>query len=745
MSVFVHLTNPNKLNLNLNMRFSLLCLLFLINLHSYATTKKRPETKGTNPISALTKKNLDYVLHVKKATSTIKLDGKIDEQDWKDAEKAKDFHLVLPVDTGLAKSPSEVVMTYDDKAFYLGVTFFDTVPGKRITESFRRDFVFGNNDNFLVFFDTFLDQTNGFSFGNSVSGAKWDGTQSNGATVNLNWDCKWDSKTVQYPDRWVTEMRIPFRSIRFRSGTDRWYVNFSRLDLKTNEKSAWAPVPRQFATASLAYAGVLQWDKPLPKSPMMFSVIPYIFGGISRDFEHGSATKYRKDFGFDAKLGLSTSMNLDLTYNPDFSQAEVDQQVTNLDRFELFFPEKRQFFLENSDLFSNYGFANVTPFFSRRIGLDAPVLAGARLSGKLDNNWRLGILDMQTEKTADQLSRNFMVASLQRKVFSRSNIGLILVNKEYTNEPGAQNYNRIAGIDYNLASANNVWSGKFFYHKSFSPENPGKQYAQGASLIYNSRRIHAAMSQSSVGENYRAETGYVRRTGYNLLNPEFSLLWVPNKKVVSHGIVTTANYYFSPKYSQMDHEVSAMYKVEFSSRAILDAGIKDYYTMLMQDFDPTHVSKTVLLKGTDYSYRVGFIDFISDTRDLFNYSGTFSKGSFYNGNITTFGGQATYRYQPYLNMTFNFSYNDINLPGNFEHARFWLLGPKIDLTLSEKVFFQSYIQYNEQIDNMNINLRFQWRYKPVSDLFIVYTDNYYTGNWTSRNRALVLKLSYWFN
>jgi len=745
MSVFVHLTNPNKLNLNLNMRFSLLCLLFLINLHSYSTNKIGPETKGTKPISALTKKNLDYVLHVKKATSTIKLDGKIDEQDWKDAEKAKDFHLVLPVDTGLAKSPSEVVMTYDDKAFYLGVTFFDTVPGKRITESFRRDFVFGNNDNFLVFFDTFLDQTNGFSFGNSVSGAKWDGTQSNGATVNLNWDCKWDSKTVQYPDRWVTEMRIPFRSIRFRSGTDRWYVNFSRLDLKTNEKSAWAPVPRQFATASLAYAGVLQWDKPLPKSPMMFSVIPYIFGGISRDFEHGSATKYRKDFGFDAKLGLSTSMNLDLTYNPDFSQAEVDQQVTNLDRFELFFPEKRQFFLENSDLFSNYGFANVTPFFSRRIGLDAPVLAGARLSGKLDNNWRLGILDMQTEKTADQLSRNFMVASLQRKVFSRSNIGLILVNKEYTNEPGAQNYNRIAGIDYNLASANNVWSGKFFYHKSFSPENPGKQYAQGASLIYNSRRIHAAMSQSSVGENYRAETGYVRRTGYNLLNPEFSLLWVPNKKVVSHGIVTTANYYFSPKYSQMDHEVSAMYKVEFSSRAILDAGIKDYYTMLMQDFDPTHVSKTVLLKGTDYSYRVGFIDFISDTRDLFNYSGTFSKGSFYNGNITTFGGQATYRYQPYLNMTFNFSYNDINLPGNFEHARFWLLGPKLDLTLSEKVFFQSYVQYNEQVDNMNINLRFQWRYKPVSDLFIVYTDNYYTGNWTSRNRALVVKLSYWFN
>lgn len=727
------------------MRLITLCLFVLVNVLAFGENKNKPAYNGLKSDPVVTKKNLDYILHVKKAEGPIKIDGQINEPDWEVAERAKDFKLVLPVDSGLAKSPSEVVMTYDDKAFYVGFTFFDTIPGKRIMESFRRDFIFNNNDNFLAFFDTFLDQTNGFSFGASVSGAKWDGTQSNGGSVNLNWDCKWDSKTVQYPDRWVTEMRIPFRSVRFRSGTDRWYVNFSRLDLKSNEKSAWAPVPRQFATANLAYTGVLQWDKPLPKSRMMFSVIPYVFGSVSRNFENGSGTKYRKDFGFDAKLGISTSMNLDLTYNPDFSQSEVDQQVTNLDRFELFFPEKRQFFLENSDLFSNYGFSNVTPFFSRRIGLDAPVLAGTRLSGKLDNNWRLGLLDMQTEKTTDQLSRNFLVASLQRKVFSRSNIGLIFVNKEYMDEPAARLYNRIAGIDYNLASSNNAWVGKLFYHRSFSPDNPGKQFAQGSSLIYNSRRIHAGLSQASVGQNYQAETGYVRRTGYNSFTPEFSLLWVPNKKVVSHGIVTNANYYLDPDFKQMDHELTAMYKIEFKSRAILDAGIKDLYTLLVKDFDPTHISNAVLKKGTDYSYRVGFIDFFSDTRALFNYTASFSKGSFYNGNITLFEGHATYRYQPYLNMTLNLSYTDINLPGDFEHARFLLLGPKIDLTLSDKVFFSSFVQYNEQIDNMNINLRFQWRYKPVSDLFVVYTDNYFTGDWSSRNRALVVKLSYWFN
>jgi len=219
------------------MRFCLAGILLLLNFISYSYPKQFPGLKRVQSDSIVHKNNDNYILHVKKATGPIKIDGIISESDWKSAEKATDFHLVLPVDSGLAKSPSEVVMTYDDKAFYVGVTFFDTIPGKRIVESFRRDFIFGNNDNVLVFFDTFLDQTNGFSFGASASGAKWDGTMSGGSAVNLNWDCKWDSKTVQYKDRWVTEMKIPFRSIRFKSGTDRWYVNFSRLDLKTNEKS----------------------------------------------------------------------------------------------------------------------------------------------------------------------------------------------------------------------------------------------------------------------------------------------------------------------------------------------------------------------------------------------------------------------------------------------------------------------------------------------------------------------------
>ena len=188
-----------------------------------------------------------------------------------------------------------------------------------------------------------------------------------------------------------------------------------------------------------------------------------------------------------------------------------------------------------------------------------------------------------------------------------------------------------------------------------------------------------------------------------------------------------------------------MYKAEFNNRSIADAGLKDFYVYLEDDFDPTHISDTTLLKGTDYATKVGFIDYFSDTRKLFNYSASMATGGFYSGKISMINGQMSYRFQPYLNLSVHCSYTDINLPDPFERAKFWLIGPKVDLTLSDKVFFSTFVQYNEQIENMNINMRFQWRYKPVSDLFLVYTGNYFTGDWGPRNRALVVKLSYWFN
>jgi len=690
--------------------------------------------------------NKDYIYNVKKSQSAIEINGVIDEPDWEAAQKADNFRLVLPTDTGFACQKSEIMMTYDDKALYIAQIFYDTIPGKRIMESFRPDFNFSNNDNLLIFFDTFLDQTNGFSFGASASGAKWDGLMQNGARVSLEWDAKWQSKTKQYPDKWVTEMRIPFKSVRYPVGSKMWNVNFSRLDLKSNEKSAWAPVPRQFPTASLAYTGVMKFDQPLPKPKPQISFIPYIFGSYANDYEKGTGAEYSKDFGFDAKIGISTAMNLDLTYNPNFSQVEVDRQITNIDRFELFFPEKRQFFLENNDLFAGFGYPTVTPFFSRRIGLDAPVLAGARLSGKIGNDLRIGFMNMTTRETDDFLARNFTVASIQQKVFVRSNFGFIFVNKEYFNQPADTTmYNRVAGFDYNLASKNNFWSGKLFYHRSFQPENPDKQYAQGAMLSYSTKHIQASFSQTSVGENYVAETGYVRRKGYNFLGPKIKYLFVPNKRIVSHGISFENENYFDSSYRNIEHENTISYLFDFSNMSHLEMGYKDFYVELQDNFDPTHSGEHYMPTGSEYDFGGAFITYMSTRKNMLSYSFEAAKGSYYTGNIQYIDGTVGYRIQPYINFTMNFNYTDMDLGEPFDRTKLLLVGPKLDVTFTDKLFWTTFVQYNEQIDNVNINMRVQWRYQPVSDIYLVYTDNFIPGTWTSRNRALVLKMTYWLN
>src|SRR5690606_22699283 len=284
----------------------------------------------------------------------------------------RDFHV-----TGV--QTCALPISYDDKNLYLFVTNFHGLPGPYMVESLRRDFTFGKNDNFLLFMDTFDDQTNGFSFGANAAGAQWDGLMYEGGKVDLSWDNKWNSSVKQDDEKWVFEAAIPFKTIRYKKGITKWGINFSRLDLKTTEKSSWTPVPRQFPTASLAYTGNLIWDAPPPEAGSNISVIPYVLGGASKryvsqvpnSFEYLNEelpTSYQKEIGVDAKIAITSSLNLDLTVNPDFSQVEVDRQVTNLDRFELFFPERRQFFLENADLFANFGYSTIRPFFSRRIG-----------------------------------------------------------------------------------------------------------------------------------------------------------------------------------------------------------------------------------------------------------------------------------------------------------------------------------------------------------------------------------------
>ncbi|MEN8124855.1 MAG: DUF5916 domain-containing protein [Bacteroidota bacterium] len=703
------------------------------------------------------KKNEAFRLNIRKTTFPIIIDGIANDKAWMDTDVADDFFMVLPQDTSKANQHSEIRMTYDDKNLYLIATFYNNIPGPYFVESLRRDFSFGKNDNFLLFLDPFNNQTTGFSFGSNAAGAQWDGTMYDGGRIDLNWDSKWVSVVKQDKEKWVFEMAVPFKSIRYKKGVTEWGINFSRLDLKSSEKSSWVPIPRQFPTSSLAYNGVLVWDEEPPPQGVNFSLIPYVSGSVSVDSENNDKTVYTKKIGGDVKFALTSSLNLDLTINPDFSQVEVDRQITNLDRYELFFPEKRQFFLENGDLFANFGYPTIRPFFSRRIGLGVPIQAGARISGNLNEKWRLGVMDIQTSSMNDigLPNQNFGVISLQRKVFSRSSIGLMLVNKQSFNYPQDTDefhtlypkFNRNFGLEYNLASYNNLWTGKAFLLKSFSPNESGKGITQGANIEYKSQKWNWGIQEQSVGEEYTAEVGFVPRYGYIKLSSFLGYLFFPKEsKILSHGPKLSTNYFFNEKMNKTDNFNMLQYLVNFRNRSELSLGIINEYVELLEPFDPTGTGKDSLDAGTKHHWNTMSLEYISKPQSMFTYTISSHFGGYYeNGKRFSLTNELGYRFQPYVNLSSTVSYNYLSLPEPWNKTDFWLIGSKVDITFTNKLFFSTLFQYNEQSKNFNLNSRFQWRYKPASDLFIVYTNNHLLAPYTGRTWSLTLKLTYWFN
>ena len=479
----------------------------------------------------------------------------------------------------------------------------------------------------------------------------------------------------------------------------------------------------------------------------------------NRDYDAKTKTTNRTEVGMDAKIGITSSLNLDLTVNPDFSQVDVDQQVTNLSRFELFFPERRQFFLENGDQFSNFGYANIRPFFSRRIGLNAPIQFGARLSGKLDKNWRLGVMDMQTGgvDSVGLPSQNFAVIALQRKVFARSNIGFIFINKEsihYQPGQGADSgkaiysqYNRNIGFEYNLASSNNLLTGKMMLLKSFSPDKNGQDWVNAGHLQYSSKKWTALFQYEYVGSNYSAEVGYIQRSNYIKMNPSVARFFFPKAgPVLTHGPQLTSTYFFNSSFHQTDNESALSYLITFRDRSTIAPLVIHDYVELLQPFDPTNTGKDTLARGSRHYWNTLGVDVISKPQSLFTYTFSMRYGGYYaNGTKLTFSGSAGYRFQPYVSILMNISYNSLELPQPWGENNFWLVGPRVDITFTNKLFLTTFVQYNQQQKNMNINSRFQWRYRPASDLYLVYTDNYLPGPLSIRNRGIVLKFNYWWN
>jgi hypothetical protein len=717
-----------------------------------------------------------YRLLIRKAKHKILLDGKLDEEDWKNAEVAKDFWQFFPFDSSRAIGKTEVRTVFDENFLYIGAICLQ--PNKYIVTSLRRDFARGSSDVFGINLDPFRDKLNGFNFAVSPYNVQREGLIFNGQDLNIDWDNKWYSQVTNLEDKWIVEIALPFKTLRYKrtEGQNTWLINFVRNDLVKNEAGSWSPIPRIFPGAALAFSGTLVWEEPPPQPSANISVIPYVLASGNRDFQNNKPTDSEFNTGFDAKVAVTPSLNLDLTVNPDFAQVEVDRQVTNLSRFELFFPERRQFFLENSDLFGSFGLNNSNPFFSRRIGLinnprtgfneKIPILAGARLSGRLNKDWRIGLLSIQTgrKESASQTSTNYSMVAIQRRVFSRSNLAFVFVNKEPFNKVGdtlRQNFNRVVGLEYNLASANNRWQGKAFYHRSLSPENLARQYIAAGRIVYNEPTFGFSNRWENIGENYNAEVGFVPRKGTLRNAGDMTFIYYPKGKIAK----TVNNFYLNPDYDViygvpqgriLDWDAGLFGGIQFQNSANLTfAFFRHDYTYLFSSFDPSNTGGQELPANTDYLYRSHRLSFSSNLRKSLFFNFATRIGKYFNGRIFAFQSAINYRLQPYGIFALDFNYNRIRLPQPYSSSDLLLIGPRMELSFSNSLFFTAIMQYNNQINNVNLNMRLQWRFKPVSDLFIVYTDNYYAtesrenGNiiraFQPKNRALVFKLTYWLN
>jgi len=718
--------------------------------------------------------NIAPILMAKKAQHIIKIDGVLDEKDWLEADSTGKFSQQFPYDSSLSKLNTIVKVTYDDNFIYFAAVVYTNDPDQFVVPSLRRDFFGPGLDIFAIIIDSFQDKTNAFTFGVNPAGVQREGLVSKGGIddfsgmpVDFTWDNKWYNQVSVTSNSWVHEIAIPFKSLRFKAGATQWNVNFFRQDSQENERSIWARVPRIFPTFNLNYHGILQFDQPLKHPGPNISLIPYVATTSSRDYEEGVSEDLNLNFGGDAKVAVTSALNLDITFRPDFSNTDVDQQQTNLNRFELFFPERRQFFLENRDLFSDYGSQNSRPFFSRRIGLaldtstgqyvQNDILFGARLSGNLNKKWRIGVLGMQTaeEPEFNLPSYNYGVATAQRRVGTNSNVRAILVNRQDLGNHS--DYNRVAGLDYNYNFANNKFTGNAFFHQMFAP-GLGNQpfnadsYSTGASFNYNSQNWFGGTSVSSIGTAYDPAVGYVPRNGFDRVGGYVGYQIFPQSNVFNRmSFGTFGNSIWDSVWGRSDRENGGWYEIGFLNTAEFGLRVVNTYTFLIDPYDPSETDGAELLQGTDYSYTMVAANFGSDARKKFNYRLGARGGQYYNGNIKGVNGSIAYRWQPYGIFSMDFDINQVRLPDPYNDADILVIGPKLDLTLTKNIFWTSVVQYNSQFDNMNIYSRFQWRFRPVSDLFIVYTDNYLydfqntEDNFNVKNRSLVVKLTYWLN
>ncbi|MGQ0736763.1 MAG: DUF5916 domain-containing protein [Acidobacteriota bacterium] len=690
-----------------------------------------------------------------KRTGPITVDGALDEEAWAAAAPASGFVQADPREGEPATEATDVRILYDDDFLYIGAWCYDSDPTGIVINEIRKDFAGRDQDTFEVLLDTFADRRNGFVFSTNAEGAKSDAQIANeGRDVNPNWDAVWWVQARKGADGWTAEFRIPFKTLRFQGGEAReWGINFSRRVRRKNEVSYWSPVSRAYSIFRASSGGSLT-GLPALSQGRNLRIKPFVLGGSvrgvgARTFDHSLRA------GVDVKAGVTPALTLDVTINPDFAQAEADEQQVNLTQFSLFFPEKREFFLENSGIFyfgdiprNQRQTSRFRPpeedlllFFSRRIGLTAdgeelPLHGGVRLTGRA-GRFGLGVMTMQSEAVADQPGTNYTVLRVRRDVLGNSDIGAIVLSRDTTGR--ADDFNRVAGIDANFRFFRSL-SVNSFAARSETPGVTGSQSAAKSGVSWEDSHKRLQASVMTIGPGFRDDLGFVRRIG--VTRQFYDAAWMPQPEVLrQYGIRQVQPHarvwnYTDPAgvlVSRLGHVAT---QVTWENGSYIEYAYEPRVEAIAKPFA---IHPGVTIPPGRYDWRQHLLVLDSDRSRALSAAARFVVGDFWSGTQKTM--QLSVLYRPSYRLVFDLGVqvSDIDLEAPKTSFTSRLVNMRGGYSFSSNMFLDSLVQYRTDLRQFSANVRFNLIHRPLSDFFVVYNELQFADDTRPAGRGLIVK------
>jgi hypothetical protein len=691
-------------------------------------------------------------IQVVRVTHEIKIDGLLDEPAWSLAQPATDFLQQQPTEGVPASERTEVRVLYDDKNIYFGIRAFDSDAAHINARELVRDADFSNDDTVAIVLDTYNDRRNAFRFIVNPLGTQQDALITDeGRDINVTWNGSWISEGRIDEKGYTVEIEIPLTTLRFKEGIESWGFNISRIIRRRNEENLWTSWQRSFGLERVSQAGELAGVEEIRRRRLR-EIKPYASGewreGVPLIGRTGLDAGVRANVGIEvAKLGITPSLTAEFTVNPDFGQAEVDDQIVNLSRFSVFFPEKRDFFLENSGIFLFGRQGENQAFFTRRIGLTdrgqpVPIDYGVKVTGKI-GPYNVGFLQVQTRKLGEASTglgiprQQFSVLRVKRDILKRSYIGAILVNRQGATTVGDDSYNRVGGADaeFNLTDHYKV---KAFWMGSATP---GVRSGAGSSRlesIFENNLYRFITVYEDVGAKFNPEVGFIERNAIHQYFGQFA--YKPRPKFIPHvqqmEFETQIEYYtdragkLATRQTELSWDTIFKNSSELFFRPI--EAVNDVLT------EPFRIRPGIVIPAGTYEFNRPQVSFTSDLSKRIVFTGREKWGEFYSGTRYETSGGITWRPNSHVLVNLSESYNKVRLrEGNFTTS---LFSGRLNYNFSRKVLTSALIQLNSAARLSVINVRLRYIYRPNSDFFIIYNQS--TGAGLERpSYSLQIKLT----